>query len=84
MGERIDRVGPWPARASQQLVLASKARALLKGRTHVTIEDVQVLAYPVLRHRIVPTFAAEAEGITVDDLISRMIKEQTESPAKVI
>ena len=75
--------GPGP-RASQQLVLASKARALLKGRTHVTIEDVQVLAYPVLRHRIVPTFAAEAEGITVDDLISRMIKEQTESPAKVI
>ena len=74
--------GPGPA--SQQLVLASKARALLKGRTHVTIEDVQVLAYPVLRHRIVPTFAAEAEGITVDDLISRMIKEQTESPAKVI
>lgn len=75
--------GPGP-RASQQLVLASKARALLKGRTHVTIEDVRVLAYPVLRHRIVPTFAAEAEGITVDDLISRMIKEQTESPAKVI
>ena len=75
--------GPGP-RASQQLVLASKARALLKGRTHVTIEDVQVLAYPVLRHRIVPTFAAEAEGITVDDLISRMIKEQTESRAKVI
>ena len=75
--------GPGP-RASQQLVLASKARALLKGRTHVTIEDVQALAYPVLRHRIVPTFAAEAEGITVDDLISRMIKEQTESPAKVI
>ena len=75
--------GPGP-RASQQLVLASKARALLKGRTHVTLEDVQVLAYPVLRHRIVPTFAAEAEGITVDDLISRMIKEQTESPAKVI
>lgn len=75
--------GPGP-RASQQLVLASKARALLKGRTHVTIEDVQTLAYPVLRHRIVPTFAAEAEGITVDKLITRMIGEQTNAPAKVI
>ncbi|MBL6725767.1 MAG: MoxR family ATPase, partial [Rubripirellula sp.] len=75
--------GPGP-RASQQLVLAAKARALLKGRTHVTTEDVQVLAYPVLRHRIVPTFAAEAEGITVDDLITRMIRQQTSAPAKVI
>lgn len=75
--------GPGP-RASQQLVLASKARALLRGRTHVTIEDAQTLAYPVLRHRIVPTFAAEAEGITVDDLITRMIRQQTEAPAKVM
>jgi len=70
--------GPGP-RASQQLVLAAKARALLSGRVHVTIEDVQSLAYPVLRHRIVPTFAAEAEGITVDDLITRLIDEH---PAK--
>ncbi|MCH1493720.1 MAG: AAA family ATPase, partial [Rubripirellula sp.] len=61
-----------------------KARALLKGRTHVTLEDVQILAYPVLRHRIVPTFAAEAEGVTVDDLITRMIKTQTAAPAKVM
>jgi len=75
--------GPGP-RASQQLVLAAKARALLKGRTHVTIEDVQILAYPVLRHRIVPTFAAEAEGVTVDDLITRMIKERTAAPEKVM
>lgn len=67
--------GPGP-RASQQLVLASKARALLHGRTHVSLDDVQTLAYPVLRHRIVPTFAAQADGITVDDLISRMIQEQ--------
>ena len=66
--------GPGP-RASQQLVLASKARALLHGRTHVTLEDVQTLIYPILRHRIVPTFAAEADGITVDDLITRLVKE---------
>ena len=75
--------GPGP-RASQQLVLASKARALLQGRSHVTIDDVETLAHPVLRHRIVPTFAAEADGITVDDLISRLIKEQAVAPAKVL
>ncbi|MEM0924401.1 MAG: MoxR family ATPase, partial [Planctomycetota bacterium] len=75
--------GPGP-RASQQLVLASKARALLYGRTHVTIDDVQALAYPVLRHRIVPTFAAEADGVTVEDIISRLIKEQSATPARVV
>ena len=75
--------GPGP-RASQQLVLAAKARALLQGRPHVTIDDVQVLAHPVLRHRIVPTFAAEAEGVTVDDLITRLIKEHAVAPAKVM
>ena len=75
--------GPGP-RASQQLVLASKARALLHGRTHVNIEDVQTLALPVLRHRIVPTFAAEADGISVDDLIRRLIKEHQPSAATAI
>ncbi len=75
--------GPGP-RASQQLVLASKARALLHGRTHVTIDDVQKLAHPVLRHRIVPTFAAEADGITVDDLITRLVKEQSVPVARVM
>jgi MoxR-like ATPase len=75
--------GPGP-RASQQLVLASKARALLRGRTHVTIDDVLALAHPVLRHRIVPTFAAEADGVTVDDLISRLIAEHKPTAAKVL
>jgi MoxR-like ATPase len=64
--------------------LAAKARALLKGRTHVTIDDVQALAHPVLRHRIVPTFAAEADGITVDDLVTRMIDQRERGPAKVL
>jgi MoxR-like ATPase len=75
--------GPGP-RASQQLVLAAKARALIHGRPHVTIDDVQILAHPVLRHRIVPTFAAEADGITVDDLITRLIEEQSAAPARVL
>jgi len=66
--------GPGP-RASQQLVLAAKSRALLRGRHHVTVDDIAVLAYPVLRHRIVPTFNAEAEGVSVDDLIGRLLKE---------
>ena len=66
--------GPGP-RASQQLVLASKARAILQGRHHVTIDDVEILAYPVLRHRIVPTFNAEAEGVSVDELIGRLLAD---------
>jgi MoxR-like ATPase len=66
--------GPGP-RACQQLVLAAKARAIMRGRHHVTRDDVVALAYPVLRHRIVPTFNAEAEGVSVDDLITRLLKE---------
>lgn len=66
--------GPGP-RACQQIVLAAKARAIMHGRFHVTRDDVEALAYPVLRHRIVPTFNAEAEGVTVDDLIARLLKE---------
>ena len=70
--------GPGP-RACQQLVLASKARALLQGRHHVTRDDVETLAFPVLRHRIVPTFNAEAEGVSVDDLIRRLLQELPET-----
>lgn len=65
--------GPGP-RACQQLVLASKARALLHGRHHVTLDDAKALAWPVLRHRIVPTFNAEAEGVSVDDIIGRLLE----------
>ena len=65
--------GPGP-RACQQLVLAAKARALLHGRYHVTRDDVVELAMPVLRHRLVPTFNAEAEGIGVDEIIFRLVE----------
>lgn len=61
-------------RASQQIVLASKVRALLHGRTHVTTDDIEALALPVLRHRVVPTFHAEAEGLTVDKIIIELMK----------
>ena len=66
--------GPGP-RASQQIVMASKARALLYGRLYVTTEDVECLALPVLRHRIVPTFSAQSEGIDADTIIGRLLKE---------
>ncbi len=80
--EQIDW-GPGP-RASQQLVLAAKARALLKGRYHVTLEDVEALALPVLRHRIVPTFSAEADGVSVDDLIRRLLREVPRPDRKLL
>jgi MoxR-like ATPase len=61
-------------RASQSLVLAAKARALILGRYHVSVADVQALARPVLRHRIIPNFYAESERITSDILIERLIE----------
>ena len=60
-------------RAVQYLILGGKARALLHGRTHVSTEDVQALARPVLRHRIVVNFAAESDGVTPDDIIDRLV-----------
>ena len=60
-------------RAGQFMVMASKARALMRGRLHVTIEDVEAVAPPVLRHRIIPNFNAEAEGITVEQIIEKII-----------
>ena len=61
-------------RASQYLVLGGKARALFKGRAHVTVEDIRALASPVLRHRILINSRAEAEGITVEKVIQRLLE----------
>ena len=61
-------------RASQYLVLAGKARALLAGRLTVSAEDVRALAHPILRHRILTNFQAEAQNITSDDLIDRLMR----------
>jgi MoxR-like ATPase len=60
-------------RAGQFLVLGAKARALLKGRSHVTKEDIQSLAYPVLRHRVLINYRAEAEGVTVEKVIEKLL-----------
>jgi MoxR-like ATPase len=62
-------------RAVQFLILGSKARALLHGRTHVSTEDIAALAKPVLRHRLVVNFAAESEGLTTDHVIERLVRE---------
>jgi MoxR-like ATPase len=62
-------------RAGQSLVLASKARALLQGRLAATREDVAVLAAPVLRHRLLLSFAAEAEGTRPDDVIAALLRD---------
>ena len=61
------------SRASQALILAGKARALLHGRYTVAVEDVRALAEAVLRHRIIPNFHAEAEGITPDFVINQLL-----------
>ena len=62
-------------RAVQNLILGGKSRALLYGRSHVTIEDIQKLALPVMRHRIATNFTAASEGITTDTVIEKMLKE---------
>ena len=60
-------------RAGQSLILAAKARAILHGRTYVAIDDVRAVAPPVLRHRIITNYHAEAEGITSDEVIARLL-----------
>jgi len=61
-------------RAAQTMVLGGKARALLRGKAHVSYDDIRALAKPTLRHRILLSYRAEAEGVTVDDCIDRLIQ----------
>jgi MoxR-like ATPase len=63
-------------RASIYLLLAAKARAILKGRHHATTDDVAAMALPVLRHRVIPTFNAEASGLSADEIVDRLLKEK--------
>jgi MoxR-like ATPase len=75
-----DFVGDWLSwgagpRAVQYLILGAKARALLNGRTHVQCEDIQALALPTLRHRILTNFSAASEGITSDKVIEKLLQE---------
>src|SRR5436305_5934459 len=62
-------------RAGQSLILGAKARALFDGRFAVGFDDVRMMAYPVLRHRILPNFRAEAEGVTAEAIIAELLKQ---------
>ena len=75
---RLEFVGKWVKwgaglRASQALILGSKARALMLGRYHVSVSDVQALAAPILRHRIITNFYAESEQVDSDGIVARLI-----------
>jgi MoxR-like ATPase len=61
-------------RASQHLILGAKARAILDGRTHATPEDIRAVAAPVLRHRLILNFNAEADNVTPDDLVEQLVE----------
>lgn len=61
-------------RASQTLVLGAKARALLMGRAHVQTDDIVALTHPTLRHRVLPTYKAEAEGVTIEQIIDQLLE----------
>ena len=61
-------------RASLNLILAAKARAMLNGRVHVSCDDIAAVAAPILRHRIIPNFAAQSEGITADDVVKKILE----------
>jgi MoxR-like ATPase len=80
----INEMVQWGAgpRASIYLIMAGKARAILQGRVHVTTEDIAKVAHPVLRHRVMTTFSAEASGMTSDRLIDRLLKEIPRSKAE--
>ncbi|MDB5296800.1 MAG: ATPase associated with various cellular 3 [Phycisphaerales bacterium] len=67
-------------RACINLIMAGKARAILQGRVHVTTEDIARAAHPVLRHRIMTTFSAEAAGMTSDKIIDRLLADVAKVP----
>jgi MoxR-like ATPase len=71
----VNQFVSWGAgtRAAQYLVLGAKARALMQGRAHVTEEDIKTLAVPVLRHRILVNYRAEAEGVNVENIVERLL-----------
>jgi MoxR-like ATPase len=72
----IDKYVKWGAglRASQALILGGKARALMNGRHHVAVKDIQALARPILRHRVVTNFYAESERLNTDAIVARLVE----------
>jgi MoxR-like ATPase len=72
----VDKYVKWGAglRASQSLILGAKARALMNGRYNVSVKDIQALAVPILRHRIVTNFYAESERLNADGIVARLLE----------
>jgi|TARA_B100000959_G_scaffold136610_1_gene143686 MoxR-like ATPase len=75
--EFVKKLMSWGAgpRASLNLILAGKARAALRGRCHVSTDDVREVCLPILRHRVIPNFAARSEKMTSDSLIEKLLEE---------
>ncbi|MDR7483886.1 MAG: MoxR family ATPase [Armatimonadota bacterium] len=80
MARRYVRYGSSP-RGAQALLVAGKVRALIEGRANVSTEDLQALAHPALRHRIILNFEGEAEGVDPDDIIRSVVAEVPPTPA---
>jgi len=70
----VNKYLTWGAgtRACQALLLGAKANALLDGRVHVSTDDIRYVAYPVMRHRLVASFTAESDGVTVDHIVEKL------------
>ena len=80
--KRLLRYGA-SVRGGQALLLAAKAKALMEGRVHVAYEDLRAVVLPALRHRLIPSFEAEADGVTTDHILERILAEVPEVPAAV-
>jgi MoxR-like ATPase len=72
----VNKYVKWGAglRASQAMILGAKARALMNGRHHVSLKDVQALAPPILRHRVITNFYAESERLNPDGIITKLLE----------
>jgi len=72
----VNKLLTWGAgpRASMNLILAAKAHAILRGQVHVSADDVSAVALPILRHRLITNFTAQSEGVSVDDVIRRLLQ----------
>ena len=84
--EAADFVNKWLTwgagpRASMNLILAAKAHAILNGNFHVAADDVAAVAEPILRHRLIPNFAAQSEGVAVEDVIRKILQTVPENAA---
>ena len=80
----LDFINQWVSwgagtRAAQNLILGAKARAVISGRPNVMQEDITALVLPVLRHRVLPSYRAEAEGISVDDIVAKLVEKVANS-----